>query len=227
MNKWQADGADRAEAERFSLETDTNGDLDEALKEAVEAVEAVERDRGGGEGESEPVEAVAESDGVEGAPEDGTAALRDEVAVLRERSTRTLADFDNYRKRVEREKQAQLRYDGMEVLRGLLDIVDNLERALESEGDVDDLKAGVELTLRQANGLLQRHHVEKIEAEDATFDPTVHEAVARQEEEGLAEPRVSAVLQSGYLMHDRLLRPVRVAVAVPPIKSADSVDEEV
>ncbi len=207
-------GAPMAEVaeDEYELEADDTQDLDDAMREALEAVERSEDEleiaaRAAGAGGDE--EAGAEPDGPE------FARLQEELAELRDRSVRTLADFDNYRKRVEREKQAQQRYDGMEVLRGLLDIVDNLERALASDGPVDDLKAGVELTLRQAEDLLRRHGVSRIEADGEPFDPSLHEAVSRLEDDGVSEPRVTAVLQSGYQMHERLLRPVRVAVAVP------------
>ena len=213
------------EGERFALEGEDSGDVDEALREAVEAVERVLHDG------AEPPEHETTELGVSGTEEIGqvpgevpTAGLREELSELRERSTRTLADFDNYRKRVDRERQDQQRYNGMEVLRGLLDIVDNLERALASEGPVEDLKTGVELTLRQTRELLRRHHVSLIEADGAAFDPTVHEAVARHEEEDVCEPIVRTVLQSGYKMHDRLLRPARVAVAVPGPRVSEPTD---
>ena len=234
MNDWPPGREDSPDPDRIALDTEAGDDLDEALQEAVEAVEAVEAAGADAPGTEKGIEVVDEESGeIDGEATtlglEATATLRVELEELRQRSTRTLADFDNYRKRIEREKRTQERYNGMEVLRALLDIVDNLERALASDGPVDDLKAGVELTLRQAEGLLHRHGVSRIEADGAIFDPSLHEAVSRLEQEGISDPQVTAVLQSGYQMHERLLRPARVAVAVPAAERAEidpSGDEE-
>lgn len=206
--------ADGTDSDRIDVDGEPGTDLDEVLREAVDAV-ATRTPETKEEGVTDEAGAEDTTVGI-----DTTETLRVELEELRQRSTRTLADFDNYRKRVEREKRSQELYSGMEVLRGLLDIVDNLERALASDGPVDDLKTGVEMTLRQTEGLLRRHGVRRIEADGAPFDPSLHEAVSRLEQEGLTEPQVTAVLQSGYQMHERLLRPVRVAVAVPAAEPA-------
>lgn len=143
-------------------------------------------------------------------------ALRREIADLRDRSMRTLADFDNYRKRAERERSEVRRHVAAETIIDFLDVVDNLERALAAGGSADDLKIGVEMILRQLEDLLRRRGVERVAAKGEAFDPTLHEAVSRQEDPEVREPRVVHELQPGYLMNDRLLRPARVVVAVPP-----------
>jgi molecular chaperone GrpE len=94
-------------------------------------------------------------------------------------------------------------------------VVDNLERAVSAGGSPDDLKLGIDMTLRQLADVLKRHGVTPVAAADRPFDPAVHEAVSRQEAEDVDEPTVSAELQKGYLLHDRLVRPARVVVAVP------------
>jgi molecular chaperone GrpE len=106
-------------------------------------------------------------------------------------------------------------------MREMLAVVDNLERALGAEGSTDDLKTGVELILRQMHDLLKRQGVREVVAEGATFDPAVHDAVARREEAGIKEPRVVRELQRGYQLHDRLLRPAIVEVAVPAENDGD------
>jgi len=143
-------------------------------------------------------------------------ALRREIADLRDRSMRTLADFDNYRKRAERERSEVRRRAAAETIVDFLDVVDNLERALAAGGSADDLKLGVEMILRQFEDLLRRRGVERVAAAGEAFDPTVHEAVSRREDPEVGEPRVAEEMQPGYRMHDRLLRPARVVVAVPP-----------
>lgn len=155
-------------------------------------------------------------------PGDGeseVAALRREIADLRDRSMRTLADFDNYRKRAERERAEIRRQAAGEVIRDFLDVTDNLERALAAGGSAEDLRTGVEMILRQFSEVLRRQGVERIPAVGERFDPAVHDAVSRQEDPDAQGPHVVEELQAGYRYQDRLLRPSRVVVAVPPEES--------
>ena len=175
-------------------------DLDVAMRDAVAAVEQVESRPPGDGGE---------------AGDDELELLRREIDELRERSVRTLADFDNFRKRTDRERQELHRYALIEPMREMVAVVDNLERALGAEGSADDLKAGVELIHRQMLDLLRRQGVREVPGEGAPFDPAIHEAVARRVEAGLTDPKVVRQLQRGYQLHDRLLRPAVVEVAVP------------
>lgn len=189
---------DDGEAVALDLDGQTE-DLDAAMREAVAAVEGVEEER---KGSREP-------------DEDETAKLRREIADLRDRSMRTLADFDNFRKRAERERQESRRYALLEPLRDFVEIVDNLGLALSASGSADDLKRGVEMIHRQMQDLLRRHGVKEIEALSQPFDPALHEAVSREEDPTVQKPTVVAELRRGYLLHDRLLRPSMVKVAVP------------
>ena len=155
------------------------------------------------------------------------ATLRAEVKEARNQWMRTLADFDNFRKRSEREKADLKRYALTEPLRDLLPVIDNLERAVNAEGSVDDLKLGVEMTLTQLREMLRRRGLQLVPAAGHPFDPAVHDAVSRFEDEAVTQPTVSDELQSGYLLHDRLLRPAMVRVAMPPEqKSADAGGKE-
>ena len=151
-----------------------------------------------------------------GGEDEEVATLRREIADLRDRSMRTLADFDNYRKRSERERRDAARYAASAPLGDLLEVVDNLSRALAAGGTADDLKTGVEMTLRQLEDVLRRHGVEPVSASGERFDPAVHEAVSRLEDPDVETPTVVEELQRGYRLHERLLRPARVVVAVPP-----------
>jgi len=181
-------------------------DLETAMREAVAAVE--------GTGEGDRPEADAAEDG------DEVARLRQEIADLRDRSMRTLADFDNFRKRSERERQELRRYALLEPMRELLTVADNLDLALSAQGSADDLKRGVELIHRQMQELMRRFGVTEIAAVGQPFDPTLHEAVSREESADVKAPTVAAELRRGYRMHDRLLRPAMVKVAVPPETAA-------
>lgn len=138
-----------------------------------------------------------------------------EVAELRDRHLRLLADFDNFRKRAERELEDRTRYMLAEPIRELLPVLDNLERALAAQGAEGDLLRGVEMIARQFLDVLRRFGVEPIPAVGAPFDPRRHEAVMSVESTDVAEPTVVEELQRGYVLRDRLLRPALVRVAVP------------
>jgi molecular chaperone GrpE len=191
------------EAVALDLDNQTE-DLDAAMRDAVAAVEEVE-----GKGTATPAETAEETD------EEEVAKLRREIADLRDRSMRTLADFDNFRKRSERERQESRKYALLEPLRDFLEIVDNLGLALSAAGSTDDLKRGVEMIHRQMQELLRRLGVKEIEALNQPFDPALHEAVQREEDPTVHKPTVVGELRRGYMLHDRLLRPSMVKVAVP------------
>lgn len=138
-----------------------------------------------------------------------------ELAELRDRHLRLLADFDNFRKRAERELEDRTRYVLAEPIRELLPVLDNLERALAAQGPEGDLIRGVEMIVRQFLDVLRRFGVEPVPAVGAHFDPRRHEAVMRVESAEVVEPTVVEEFQRGYLLRDRLLRPALVKVAVP------------
>ncbi|HEY6361285.1 MAG TPA: nucleotide exchange factor GrpE [Vicinamibacterales bacterium] len=141
-------------------------------------------------------------------------ALRRERDALQDRLLRTAAEFDNYRKRVERERRELSEYAGADILTGMLSIVDDLERALQSAGgDADSYRRGVELIHKQMLDLLARRGVKTIEAVGTQFDPNYHEAVIHEASEDHREGEVMAELRRGYTLGDRLLRPAVVKVA--------------
>jgi molecular chaperone GrpE len=193
-----------------SLDLDgQNEDLEAAMRDAVAAVEGVE----GGDRQADPAPAAGAS------TEGEVAKLRREIADLRDRSMRTLADFDNFRKRSERERQDLKKYALAETMRELLGVVDNLELALSAAGvtvgTADDLKRGVEMIHRQMLDFLRRNGAKEITALGEPFDPTVHEAVTREEDPTVKAPTVTGEMRRGYFLHDRLLRPSMVKVSVP------------
>jgi molecular chaperone GrpE len=182
-----------------------SAELEEALREAEAAVEAREAERGARGKEPGPVERELQ-------------ALREEKARLEDRFLRLQADFDNHRKRMLREKQETLSYGHENVVKDLLPVVDNLERAIEhasasSGADFEGMLQGVELVRRELLGVLAKHGVGPIEAEGEVFDPNLHEALAQVEDEKVPAGRVARVLQRGYRLRDRLLRPARVLVS--------------
>jgi molecular chaperone GrpE len=149
-------------------------------------------------------------------------ALRAEAEAQRDRALRALAEVENVRKRLERERDEARIYSVTRFARDLLTVADNLSRALAAlPGDTrakadDSLKAvldGVEATERELKAALARHGVKPIEAEGQRFDPHVHQAIAEVPAKGVEPGTVMNVVQSGYMIGDRLLRPAMVTIA--------------
>jgi molecular chaperone GrpE len=134
---------------------------------------------------------------------------------LQDRLLRTAAEFDNYRKRMDRERRDLTEFVNAEVLGELLPIVDNFERALQAPatGDAESFKKGIELIHKQLFDLLKKRGVTPIVALGADFDPNVHQAVIHEESATHREGEVMQELQRGYKIGDRLLRPAMVKVA--------------
>jgi len=146
---------------------------------------------------------------------DDVARLEALLATEQERALRLRADFDNYRKRTERDRAEIERYALADALRELLPVVDNLERALSAQSDASDLRKGVEMIVRQFHELLKRCGLSPIAALGERFDPAVHEAVFQEESDSVTTPTVAMELQRGYRLNERLLRPSLVKVSVP------------
>ena len=149
--------------------------------------------------------------------------LQQEVDRLRELYLRKMADFDNYRKRQERDMVEFRRFAHSDLLRDCLPVIDNLERALVAPAGNGggSLQTGVELVLRQFKEILARYGLSEVNPLGEPFDPSFHEAFQRQEMEGVAENTVVQVLQKGYLLGERLLRPALVVVSASPATPTD------
>jgi molecular chaperone GrpE len=140
--------------------------------------------------------------------------LRREKDSLQDRLLRTAAEFDNYRKRVERERRDLADYMKADILAEILPIVDNFERALQApSSDTDSLRKGVELIHKQMHDFLRKRGVTPIEALGADFDPNFHQAVIHETSPLHREGEVIEELQRGYMLGDKLLRPAMVKVA--------------
>jgi molecular chaperone GrpE len=144
------------------------------------------------------------------------AAAREEARQANDRWLRERADAENLKKRAAREQSDAVRYGIERLVRDLLPIVDNLERAIqaaEGGGNGKPLVEGVSLVLKGMLDVLSRHGVSRVEAEGTRFDPTHHEAVAHVESAAHEPNAVVEEHQPGYRLHDRLLRPALVTVA--------------
>jgi molecular chaperone GrpE len=147
---------------------------------------------------------------------------------LQDKYLRLAAEFENYKKLVQKQKQEYVQFANESMLKELLPVIDNLERALkhakESHGQ-QGLIQGVELTLKQATETLARFGVRPIASLGAPFDPAQHQAVARRESPASKENTVIEEYQKGYLLHDRVLRAAMVVVASATAPESDTIQE--
>ena len=145
---------------------------------------------------------------------DAAAAVEQDLHEFKDRYLRTLADFENFRKRSEREKNDYFKYAMAGVIKDLLPVLDNFDRALEHAEEGDDFHKGVLLIYKQLFDMLKKHGLRPIDERGVHFDPNIHEAVVTEEDPSVPSHTVMTILQKGYFLHDRLLRPALVKVAV-------------
>ncbi len=144
------------------------------------------------------------------------AALEAEAKAAQDRFLRLAAEFENYKKRVQRDQDEYTKYAHERLLKDLLPVLDNLQRALQhtqSEGNTNGVVQGVELTCKQYLEVLSRFGVRPIPSVGLPFDPAVHQAVATVETKGQAPNTVVEEYEKGYFLYDRVLRPAMVTVA--------------
>jgi molecular chaperone GrpE len=189
----------------------------------IEILEVVGLDEDGAPVVSEEDADEAGADDVEvvfedAAPEGGLPAPASppEDAVLRERILRLQADFDNFKKRIERERLDHLRHATGDLVTRLLPVLDNFERAVASArpGGSDPVLHGVLLIHKQFLDELKKEGLRPMDGVGEPFDPTLHEAVATDPDAAAAPNTVTHVFQRGYFFHDRVLRPALVRVSV-------------
>jgi molecular chaperone GrpE len=156
-----------------------------------------------------------------GTPEERVTALEAEKLELRDRMLRIAAEFENWKKRSRRE-QSEAESKGKEVvLRDMLEVADNLERALAAATGADpSIQQGVQLVLRMFQNKLERHDVKPIDAKGTPFDPRMHDAISQVPTSEVPPGTVISELQKGYKIGDRLLRPATVVVGIAPPAAA-------
>jgi len=166
--------------------------------------------------------------------EERLAAAETALAEEKERFVRLYAEFENYKKRSAREIKDYRKYANETLIRELLPIVDNLERALQSSGaaagDANCIIQGVEMTLKEILRALEKFHVQPIQSVGESFDPNYHEAVGKEASAEYGEGTVVREYQRGYLLHDRLVRPAMVVVSAggpaPEAETPADADED-
>ena len=139
--------------------------------------------------------------------------LKTELADTQDKYRRMLAEYDNFRKRSARERESLYADASADTVAGLLPVLDNLERALQTETADEAYKKGVEITLKQFYECLEKLHVKEIPAQGEQFDPAVHNAVMHVDQEGVDDNTVVEVFQKGFQMNGRVIRHAMVKVA--------------
>jgi molecular chaperone GrpE len=178
-------------------------------------------------------EDAAAPEGEAEAPQSEAERLAAELAEVKDQLLRALAEADNQRKRAAREREEVARYAIANFARDMLSLADDLERALEvapaaggnGQGAIAPLIEGIEITRRGLQAALDRHGITRIEPLGEKFDHNQHEAMFEVESADAEPGTVVQVVQPGYRIHDRLLRPARVGIAKPPAAGAQ-VDTE-
>jgi molecular chaperone GrpE len=168
----------------------------------------------------QPIDPVESPDATQdhtgpGAVNAGGDALQKERDDLYDRLLRKTAEFDNFRKRVDRDRKDMIEWAASDVLNDLLPIVDDFDRALAADAppEAQSFKAGLEMIQRQLAEMLKKRGVSTVDALGADFDPHLHQAVAYEEVPGAREGEVVGVMAKGYKLGERLLRPALVKVA--------------
>ena len=173
-------------------------------------------------------EAAEEIVPVEPSPEERLKELEAELAETKERYLRLYAEFENYKKRVQKDKEELLKYGTEPLMQELLTILDNLEMAIHHAGKdvtVESLLQGVELTLKEFRKVLNKYGISEIEALGKPFDPAYHHAMSQVERNDIDDKTVVEEYRKGYLFKDRVIRPSLVAVSKKVKKeTADTVE---
>lgn len=163
--------------------------------------------------------------GVDAALEAGAQAaadlerLREELADAKDRALRAQAEVDNVLKRARREIDEERRFANLPLLCDLLPVLDNIGRAIDAAGKTQDaagLLAGVKMVAQQLDGVFEKHHCQKIAAQEHPFDPHCHQAISQHPSAEHPENTVVMVVQEGYRLHDRVIRPAQVIVSTAP-----------
>lgn len=169
-----------------------------------------------GQRQSETSQATAQSSASNQSAGEG---LAEELAAAKDQALRAHAELENYRKRQQRELEETRRYAALPLLRSLLPVVDNLDRAIEAgaqSADAASLLEGVKLVARQLHEVLKQRGCTEIEARHATFDPNKHEALMQRADSEHPANTVIEVVQPGFQLHGRVVRPSQVVISTGP-----------
>ena len=196
-----------------SVNPEAESEVTEEKERPSDAGEMEERDESADDG------AIA----VETAEEE-IAGLAAEVNDLKDQLLRKQADFENFRKRLIREREDAIRFANSNLLLDLVEVIDNFERAIKSSEESEDFAAfheGIELIEKQFTNMLEsKYGLNRFESKDQDFDPERHQAIAVEEKDDIDHQIVVEDFQKGYMLHDRVLRHAKVKVAMPATQSS-------
>ena len=206
---------DKEQTEETINESHESQDVDDSKEDNID------------ENNSENIDEDAESE-EEDIKESEEDILKEEIKTLKEEKIRVLAEMENLRKRFEREKVDSIKYGSVNFARDILSPGDNLERALsainkeeEHPQSIKNLIEGLLMVKKELSTALEKNGITKIDSLDKKFDPNLHQAMMEIENNDLDEGIVVQEIQTGYMMHDRLLRPAMVGVSKKPQKAAE------
>ena len=205
---------------------------EEKPQPAEEEKQAAENEQGNEQGKAESAELKQQAEQIEEMKAQ-IEALQAENSELKNQYLRKQADFENFRKRMQREKQESIKYANSNLLQDLITIIDDFERAIrssEESRDFDSFHSGIKMIEHQFVNMLERKYgLSRMESEGKEFDPQMHEAINMEETPDVEVQTVTEDYQKGYLLNDRVLRHAKVKVAVPAPESApsDASDEAV
>ena len=151
------------------------------------------------------------------------ARKQSDIEELNNKYLRLYAEFDNYKKRVNKDKEELVKYGNESLMYELLPVIDNLELALKhaTEEPIAGIVQGVEMTLKELQRTLEKFGLTKIDAKGKKFDPSIHHAMTQVEREDIEEKMVAEELRTGYIYRDKVLRPSLVAVSIKPQKNTE------
>lgn len=187
---------------------------EELKKQQAAAEEAeAETDQADDTAEDETAEDETAEDKTSGEKEEACEEAAAEDEALNTKYLRLMADFQNYKRRTEKEKNDIYAFANEKIVSELLNVIDNFERALDAGSDGDSFVEGMNLIFKQLQGVLEKAGVVEIEALGQDFDPNFHHAVLTEDSAEYESGKVTAVLQKGYLLNNKVIRPTMVKVA--------------
>ena len=210
---------DKKQIEEEINESHESLDVDDSKEDNIDKINSENIDE----------DAESEEEDIKESEED---TLKEEIKLLKEEKIRVLAEMENLRKRFDREKIDSIKYGSVNFARDILSPGDNLERALsaineeeEHPQSIKNLIEGLLMVKKELSTALEKNGIMKIDSLDKKFDPNLHQAMMEIENNDLDEGIVVQEIQTGYMMHDRLLRPAMVGVSKKPQK-ADKVESD-
>ncbi|MDH5201936.1 MAG: nucleotide exchange factor GrpE [Nitrospirota bacterium] len=161
-------------------------------------------------------------------PVDEKDQLPTELQEINDKYVRLYAEFENYKKKINKDKEELVRYGNESLILDLLPVIDNLEMALKhsSQDQNTGIVQGVEITLKEFQRVLEKFGLSPIDAAGKHFDPSVHHAMTQVERDNVDEKTVVEEFRKGYMLWDKVLRPSLVAVSKKPFKGQEKTDEQ-